>query len=136
MATWYRFEPWKYAAGPIAWWAKLTPWFWFANEDDPTPPYWYEPTRQEWDRRIRFRLRNAGHNVGFYILGTADRPSWRWGRFPNHIWADEGRWNWSVSFLYGWLPAPFVSYQGSRVEWYVGFRESGNFGVALRRSRS
>lgn len=31
---------------------------------------------------------------------------------------------------------PFVAYRGDRFEWYIGWRQGGNFGIALRRKNA
>lgn len=131
---------WQYIPDPrltnIPFWVKLLPWFWLRNEDDPVPPPWYEQKRHFSDRWMRWQLRNVFHNVGYYILGKADKPSWRYGIYPALDWNPNGGLNFAVSFLYGCIPAPFISYRGKRVEWYLGWQPHSDFGAALRRANS
>lgn len=104
---------------------KWNPLWWFGNADDPVPPDWYRPGSI--CRRPLWQLRNPLHNFSFYVIGVADRPFTRSGKFPEAVFAQDGGWNWAVTRC-GWLRLPFLSFYGARVRFYLGWRERGNFG--------
>ena len=119
----------------MPWRKKLNPWWWWQNVDDPEPPTWFNAHQREWERRLWWYLRNPLHNFHWYVIGKADHSFWLYGIRPEQNWVEPpGRWNWFVAFVYGWLPLPFVSYNGSSVEWHLGWKGVGNFGAALRRT--
>ncbi len=124
-----------YQPAPYPWWWKINPVWWFQNAQDPEPPSWFNARQRHWLRVLMWYLRNPLHNFHWYVIGIADRSFWRWGRQPEHNWAvSPSRWNWFITFAYGWLPLPFVSWRGTRIEWLFGWKDSGNFGAALRRA--
>ncbi|MEQ2006047.1 MAG: hypothetical protein ABMA26_04545, partial [Limisphaerales bacterium] len=102
--------------------------WWFGNVDDPEPPDWYRPNSPS--RRWLWQLRNPLHNFTFYVIGIADKPFTRTGKFSNAVFAPDGGWNWAVA-RYGWLRLPFVSYSSERWRFYLGWRERGNFGAKI-----
>ena len=104
---------------------KWNPIWWLGNVDDPVPPDWYRP--QSRCRNILWQLRNPLHNFTFYVIGVADCERTRTGRFPDAVFAPEGGWNWAVTHC-GWLRLPFLSFNGERWRFYLGWRERGNFG--------
>lgn len=104
---------------------KWNPIWWFGNVDDPVPPDWYRPGSP--NRRWLWQLRNPLHNFTFYVIGIADKPFTRTGRFPNAVFAPEGGWNWAVA-RHQCVRLPFLSYHGERWRFYLGWRERGNFG--------
>ncbi len=104
---------------------KWNPLWWLGNVDDPEPPDWYRPGSA--NRRWLWQLRNPLHNFTFYVIGIADKPFSRTGRFPAAVFAPEGGWNWAVA-RHKWVRLPFVSYHGKWGRFYLGWRERGNFG--------
>jgi len=103
---------------------KMNPIWWFKNADEPIAPAWYRPGQR--GRNFRYHLRNPGHNLGYYVLGIADKPFTRVGRFPGNMASPVGRWNWAVC-RYKRLRLPFVDYHRGRFECYAGWRTGGNF---------
>ena len=93
--------------------------------DDPEPPDWYRLGSA--NRRWLWQLRNPLHNFTFYVIGIADKCFTREGRFPNAVFGPEGGWNWAVA-KHKWLRLPFISFNGERWRFYLGWRERGNFG--------
>ncbi|NBV23489.1 MAG: hypothetical protein EBS05_16415 [Proteobacteria bacterium] len=93
--------------------------------DDPDPPDWYRPGNR--CRRVLWQLRNPLHNFTFYVIGVADQPFTRTGKFPEAVFAPDGGWNWAMT-RYRWVRLPFVSYNGIWGRFYLGWRERGNFG--------
>jgi hypothetical protein len=107
---------------------KLNPVWWFANADDPVPPKTYRPGKR--GRKFMWYLRNPFHNFTFYVIGIADKPFLRTGRYANRVANPNGGWNWAMS-RYQWLWLPFVDYHRNRFEFYLGWRDGGNFGIKL-----
>ena len=107
---------------------KWNPIWWFGNVDDPEPPAWYRPGSAS--RGWLWQLRNPFHNFTFYVIGIADKPFTRTGRFSKAVFAPDGGWNWAVA-RYGWLRLPFVSFSGEWGRCYFGWRERGNFGFKI-----
>ncbi len=111
---------------------KWNPVWWFGNVDDPEPPDWYRPGSA--NRRWLWQLRNPIHNFSFYVVGVADKPFTRTGRFPEAVFAPEGGWNWAVT-RHRWVRLPFVSFNGKVCRFYVGWRERGNLGCKVNFGR-
>lgn len=116
--------------GPFSSCQKLNPVFWFGNSDEPNPPDWYRP--EDPGRNWKWHARNPFHNLTFYVMGIADTEFTRIGPHPEHVFDPEGGWNWAVSRA-ALLPLPYVSYRGKRTQFYLGWRERGNFGIKLTR---
>lgn len=115
-------------------WRKLNPIWWFGNADDPDPPIWFWPSRDAWVRRLGWWVRNPFHNLVWYVVGCADRWFVRLGtRYPSNF-KETGGWVFNALFQ-AWPPflCPFVSYRGRKWEWYIGWRDDGCFGIAVRR---
>jgi hypothetical protein len=111
---------------------KWNPIWWFGNVDDPEPPAWYRPGSPS--RGWLWQLRNPLHNFTFYVIGIADQPFTRDGKFPNDVFARDGGWNWAVA-KHAWLRLPFISFNGERGRFYLGWRERGNFGAKINFGR-
>ncbi len=75
-------------------------------------------------------MRNPFHNFDHYVIGIADRPFTRVGRFPDQVANPNGGWNWAVC-RYRNLRLPFVDCHRGGFEFYFGWRNGGNFGVKL-----
>ncbi|MEJ2008995.1 MAG: hypothetical protein P8Z30_12710 [Acidobacteriota bacterium] len=107
---------------------KLNPVWWFKNSDEPIPPDWYKPNDKH--RVLKWHFRNPLHNFDNYVIGIADKSSVRSGRFPLQTSNPHGGWNFAISRR-KLLVLPFVSYRRGRFEFYLGWRERGNFGAKL-----
>ena len=64
------------------------------------------------------------------LIGVADKDTMRYGRYPKEVGNPHGGWNFAITrrriiFL------PFWDYKNSRMEFYFGWRERGNFGIKL-----
>ena len=71
------------------------------------------------------------HNFDFYIVGLADKIFRRSGRFPGEVFSPKKRgWNWAVC-KYKWVRLPFLSYHRRHFQFYLGWRQRGNFGAKL-----
>lgn len=110
---------------------KFNPIFWFGNLDDPVPPDWYRSENRM--RKVLWNFRNPLHNFFFYVIGIADKEFEIVGRVPGRISNPEGGWNWTVC-KYKWLRLPFVSYKRGGFNFYLGWRNRGNFGMKFNYS--
>jgi len=109
----------------ISTWQKFNPVWWFGNVDDPVPPTWFRS--EEKRRTFKWHLRNPFHNFTFYVMGIADKPHVRSGRYPKRVSNPNGGWNFSIArrrIVY----LPFVAYNRGRFDFYFGWRTRGNFG--------
>ena len=118
-------HPAKILTPPIRTAQKWNPLWSFGNADDPMPPDWFRPGSPS--RRMSWQMRNPMHNFTHYVIGVTDKNTTRTGKFPAHVFAPDGGWNWAVT-RHRWLPLPFMSFDGKRSRFYLGWRESGNFG--------
>lgn len=140
----------------ISWKKKINPCWWLKNDDDPVPPDDFHSKRPMWLRQLLWFVRNPMHNFTFYVIGIADRHKLRIGYHPTTVFINRG---WNLCIVYvnkselkiktqgrheicryavkavrtGRVPLPFVSYQGNGLQFYVGWRERGNFGIKIRR---
>jgi glycosyltransferase involved in cell wall biosynthesis len=112
----------------IHWHDKINPVWWFGNADDPVPPDWYEPGHPHRQRDWFFR--NPLTNFSFFVIGVADKNFVRYGRYPTQVGNPHGGWNVAI-IRRRILLLPFVDYKNSRMEFYFGWRERGNFGIKL-----
>ena len=127
-------RPAKVHTPPIRAVQKWNPFWSLGNADDPVPPDWYRPGAS--GRRMMWQMRNPLHNFTYYVIGVADKDTTRTGKHPAHVFAPDGGWNWAVA-RHRWCPLPFVSFESARCRFYVGWRESGNFGGKINfRKRS
>ncbi|HEY6226544.1 MAG TPA: hypothetical protein VI282_05410 [Verrucomicrobiae bacterium] len=106
----------------------MNPVWWFENADDPVPPTWYRKGKR--CRKFMWSMRNPLHNFDHYVIGIGDKHFTRVGRSPDRVANPNGGWNWAVC-RYRNLRLPFVDYQRGRFEFYVGWRNGGNFGAKL-----
>ena len=121
-------RPAKVHTPPIRTIQKWNPLWMLGNADDPEPPTGYRP--DDAHRRWRWQMRNPFHNFTHYVIGLTDKDITRTGRHPGAVFAPDGGWNWAFS-RHRALPLPFVSFDGARCRFYLGWRESGNFGGKL-----
>jgi hypothetical protein len=110
-------------------WQKLNPVWWAGNVDSPNAPDSYRPGQP--GRVFWWHLRNPCHNFTFFVIGLADRPFTRTGKFPEPNFNPAGGWNWTVC-RYHWLRLPFLSHQKGWFKFYCGWRSGGNFGMRLK----
>ena len=108
---------------------KLNPVWWLQNADEPVPPAWYRPDDQH--RVTKWHFRNPLHNFNFYVIGVADKKIARSGRYPERISNPNGGWNFAVARRKLVL-LPFICYERRWLTFYLGWREHGAFGSALR----
>lgn len=106
-------------------------WWWFMNDDDPTPDGWYMPGEPQWKRMLYWYCRNPMANFFQYVVGIKDRNFTIRGTYPL-CWATMADinmtgWKWSVIRL-GWLRLPFVSYAATSWLFYLGWRYEGGLG--------
>ena len=107
---------------------KLNPVWWFKNRDDPKPPNWYKPN--DTHRNLKWGFRNPMHNFDFYVIGVADKKFARSGRFPNKSSDPRGGWDFEAArYRFIWLP--FISYHRTKFDFYLGWRDRGNFGIKI-----
>lgn len=120
------------------WGKKLNPIWWFQNDDEQTVDEapWYHPEWPEWRRYLYWNFfRNPLQNLRAYVIGVSDRNYTVYGRAPvltvqrNDLTPPEYGWQWSVILLP--IPAPFISYSGKHMVWYIGWQPSGFAGVKL-----
>lgn len=116
---------------PIHWYNKVNPIWWFGNCDDPVAPSWYEPSNSM--RNLKWHIRNPFANFANYVIGVADKKTYRSGRYPTSIGNPHNGWNFAVTRRHI-LFLPFWDYKSpsGRWEFYLGWRERGNFGAAFR----
>ncbi len=112
----------------IHWYDKCNPVWWFGNNDDPVPPDWYEPGNPH--RKRDWFFRNPLTNFTYYVIGVADKDTVRYGRYPELVGNPQGGWNFAITRRRVVL-LPFMDYKNSRMEFYLGWRERGNFGAKL-----
>lgn len=88
-----------------------------------------------WKCRVLWWFRNPFHNFMFHVIGVVDpetnqiKAGWARGK---EFWAVGGGWLFTAARK-GWIALPFVSYWNKHFECYFGWRERGNFGIALRK---
>jgi hypothetical protein len=110
---------------------RLNPVWWFKNSDDPVPPAWYRPNEKH--REMKWSFRNPLHNFDFYVIGVADKTFYRSGKFPDRNSDPRGGWDFAAArWKFIWLP--FVSYHREKVDFYLGWRNHGNFGIKFNLS--
>lgn len=109
---------------------KANPAWWLENTDSPLPDWW-QPEAEQQKRLRSWKRRNPLHNFTHYVIGVSDRSFCRWGLRPADVWGPCGL---NLAVLQtGPFVLPFVSLQTPWIEAYFGWRERGNFGIALRR---
>ena len=115
---------------------KLNPLWWIQNEDDGNcgdKGFFERVCNNKCDIKckIRWFIRNPFHNFMFYVIGVADR---KCDRKPKSIWNKKGySWNFDYTKC-KWLYLPLISYRSKngKFEFYFGWRDRGNFGIACR----
>jgi hypothetical protein len=73
-------------------------------------------------------FRNPCANLFAVIIGITHRTRLvAYARGDGYTYAEAGwNWGWSVPFR-GWLPRPFISWRGERIELAIGWKTSGAF---------
>jgi len=110
---------------------KLNPIWWFLNDHDKKAPIDFRPGSYGILRELLWLLRNPLHNFTFFIIGISDKPFVIRGLFPSNVFNPNGGWKYHF-VIYKKLKLPFISYC-NKVQFYIGWRERGNFGISLRR---
>ena len=81
--------------------------------------------------KIKWFLRNPFHNFLFYVVGFADRKVRTDGEYS--FFAPSG-WYFTWRRPEGTrIKLPWLSYKGESWEFYIGWRERGNLGMAIRK---
>ena len=115
-------------APAVHFWNKLNPIWWAENASEPHAPAWYRPNGS-W-RNVWWWFRNPFSNFSSYVIGVADKPTVRYGRYPDKIGNPNGGWNFAVTRRRIVL-LPFLDYKRGRFEFYFGWRQAGDFGIKL-----
>jgi hypothetical protein len=110
------------------WYQKINPVWWLGNAEEPEPPAWYEPGNPH--RHRLWYWRNPFTNFAYFVIGVADKDTMRYGRYPTVVGNPHGGWNVAVTRRRLVL-LPFVDYKNRRMEFYLGWRERGNFGIKI-----
>ena len=105
---------------------KLNPVWWLKNADSPVAPAWYRPNERM--RNFKWHCRNPCHNFNSYVIGISDKEFVRAGLYPTEIWNPNSGWNYTV-IKYKFVRLPMVSYRSKRINFYVGWRGRGDFGI-------
>lgn len=113
---------------------KMNPVWWGKNSDNPLPDWWrpeddYETRKRSW------YLRNPMHNFTHYVIGVSDRQFHRTGIDAQGVWNPDGGLNVAVTHAGPLIHLPFISHKGRFLEGYMGWRNGGNFGMALRKAQ-
>ena len=113
-------------------------WVLFGNDEDTVfGPSWFMPHAPLWKKRIFWWIRNPFHNLFFHVWGIYGKPTTVTGDFPDSMFNPNGGFNRTVLTTVDGKRYPYISYRGTSVEWYIGWRPtSGAFGMALRKARA
>ena len=119
---------------------KLNPLWWFGNEDDgwcgekdPGMKWWLDENcdgKCSIKCALKWFIRNPFHNFAFYVIGFADKEIENtefWPKYPNKTLFVIRK----VKDTF--IRIPFFSFRYKGWEGYIGWRERGNFGYALRK---
>jgi hypothetical protein len=124
----------KYYHPEITIWKRISPWFWIGNIDDPWPPPQFDTVIAgwpEWKIWLWWHWRNPFHNFTRYTIGLCGRDITVHSRWPGEMFAPSG-YNWFI-VEYKWLRMPGLSYYGDTWRWYIGWLDSGQFGLEFRK---
>jgi len=118
---------------PISWTKKINPWWWLWNDLQPYP----DPGQVKhtgWLGQFEWWIRNPMANFVGFVIGVNDRNYTITGTRPvlDGSLADSGGygWKWSVIQLTH-VYLPFISYAGTSIVFYLGWRSSGGLGFKL-----
>ena len=104
------------------WRTKINPLWWFGNDEA-------QPT----DTFVYLYIRNFMMNFKRFVVGVGDRSHWVTGKAPatTVMRSDIGEKGWQYSVIWiGPMPLlPFVSYSGTKVEWYLGWQPWGELAI-------
>lgn len=129
-AHWHTvFVPAKTNHPPIHWYNKVNPVWWVGNVDEPIAPSWYEPGNKL--RTVKWHFRNPLHNFNYYVIGVADKDTYRSGKHPKSLGNPNGGVNFAVT-RWKLIYLPFIDIKIGSLEMYFGWREKGNPGGAFR----
>lgn len=114
-------------------WKAFNPLWWFLNSDHP----WAGRYKGEgFIGVVKWHLRNPLHNYFKYCIGVGERDTliftWTDGYIVENFPAPGLRlaWLWDIDAPLILLPC--IQYRGKKIEWYIGWRANGAFGMALR----
>lgn len=108
-------------------------WALFGNwEDGLFGDLGFNPTRER-SFKIAFLwwCKNPFHNLTWHVppFGFVGWSFKRIGKYPTDVFAPNDTWNYTILWLFYFIPLPFVSYQSPSAKGYIGWRERGNFGI-------
>ena len=119
---------------------KLNPLWWFGNEDDgwcgekdKGMRWWLTKNcsgKCTISCAVKWFIRNPMHNFVFYVIGFADHEIENktfWPSPPHKILFTMRRVKGTI------IKLPFFAFRCKKWEGYIGWRERGNFGIALRK---
>jgi hypothetical protein len=114
-------------------WKKMSPLWWFLNDDEPDPPEWQLPGKPFFIRQLSWYGRNPLQNFGKYVVGVHDRNYTVVGTAPVYAttWSDfdPSKTGWKFSTIHlGALRLPFIAFENEYVMWYAGWQWWGFFG--------
>ncbi len=114
-------------------WKKMSPLWWFLNDDEPDPPEWQLPGKPFLIRQLSWYARNPLQNFGKYVVGVHDRNYTVVGTAPVYAttWSDfdPSKTGWKFSTIHlGALRLPFIAFENEYVMWYAGWQWWGFFG--------
>ena len=108
------------------WYQKINPLWWLIDDTRPVDSNFWE-----------WNWRNRLHNLFGFVIGVEDRRhTFAGSKVSYSIWAPDGGWNYGVVRCPGWPPLPLISYRGSHIEFYLGWRPIGAFDITIRRSNA
>lgn len=104
-------------------------WALFGNDEDGVygSGTHYNPDGEEtpW-KAIGWWFRNPAHNFTHHVIGIYGKV------FASKVAWQKGGWKKTIR-VYGLKHLPYWEYQGGGIQFYLGWRKSGAFGIALRR---
>ena len=108
----------------------------FGNSDDPVVPDWFWPSGPKWARQFFWLyLRNPLHNFTHYYIGFTGKEFARTPCVQDCTNFKEPR-GWHTHWIhYKDRAFPFISYQNSKIQAYVGWRADGSWGGPTLRRR-
>ena len=124
----------KYYHPEIKWYHRFNPLWWFDNIDDPHPPEQFVSKIADWSELrvwLWWKWRNKLHNGNYYVWGLAGKDIEVKSKYPGELFAPIG-YNWFL-VKYKWLILPGLSYYGNVWRWYIGWLDSGQFGLEFRK---
>jgi hypothetical protein len=120
------------------WYNKINPLWWFGNDTEQTVDQarWYHPEWPYWRRWLIWNVfRNPLQNFRCFVIGVADVNYTVVGRAPvlcvqrNDLVPPETGWQWCI--IKTFIPLPFASYSGNRINLQAGWQPTGIFSLKV-----